>query len=51
LPLAPAGYGDRELVVEVRGSQLLVQSEDSPPLIERQLAGAVDQQRAIDIYK
>lgn len=47
----PTGYGDRELVVDCSGSTLLVQSEDSPPLIERILDGAVDPSRPIETLK
>lgn len=47
----PTGYSDRELVFECSGSTLLVQSEDSPPLIERRLAYGVDTSRAIETIR
>lgn len=47
----PTGYGDRELVVECIGSTLLVQSEDSPPLIDRYLDGSVDSTRPIETMR
>lgn len=38
----PTGYSDTELVVSLQGSVLLVQAENSPPLIERTLSEPVD---------
>ena len=38
----PTGYGDRDLVVECNGNHVLLQAEDSPPLIDRYLAGNID---------
>ena len=38
----PTGYGDKDLVVECNGSHVLLQAEDSPPLIDRYLAGKID---------
>lgn len=35
------GYEDRELVVEVTAAGLLIQAEESPPLIDRDWAHAV----------
>ncbi|KAI3436650.1 hypothetical protein D9Q98_006066 [Chlorella vulgaris] len=48
--LVPTGYEDRELVIECQGRELLVQSEDSPPLIERWLDQAVDTSRPIETF-
>jgi len=36
--MLPTGYKDKELHMEFRGQVLLVQSEDSPPVVERQIA-------------
>lgn len=47
----PTGYGDRQLVVECTGSSLLIQSEDSPPLIDRRLAYAVDPSRPLETIR
>jgi len=38
----PTGYSDMALVVECSSSGLLVQSEGSPPLIERAFSGLID---------
>jgi hypothetical protein len=37
-------------VIECQGRELLVQSEDSPPLIERWLDQAVDKSRPIETF-
>ena len=47
----PTGYGDRELLVECTGSSLLIQSEDSPALVDRRLAYPVDSARAIETMR
>jgi hypothetical protein len=36
--MLPTGYEDKHLHMEVKGRVLVLQSEDSPPVIERQLA-------------
>jgi len=38
----PTGYSDKELVVSLQGSVLLIQAENSPPLIERTLSEPFD---------
>ena len=47
----PTGYEDRELVVECTGPSLLIQSEDSPPLVDRKLSYAVDPSRPIETMR
>ncbi|PSC71468.1 heat shock [Micractinium conductrix] len=47
----PTGYADRELVVECSAARLLVQAEDSPPLVDRFFAHAVDTERPIESFK
>lgn len=47
----PAGYADRELVIECGMTRLLVQSEDSPPLIDRLFAHDIDCGRPIESFK
>lgn len=48
----PTGYSDRELVVECDGhGSLLVQAEDSPPLIQRRLAHAIDTSRPMETMR
>ncbi len=52
LPTPPfAGYADRELLIECSTARLLVQSEDSPPLIDRILAYGIDSGRPIESFK
>ena len=36
--MLPTGYKDKELHMDFRGQVLVVQSEDSPPVVERHLA-------------
>ncbi|KAL4442949.1 hypothetical protein ABPG77_008440 [Micractinium sp. CCAP 211/92] len=47
----PTGYADRELLIECSTARLLVQSEDSPPLIDRILAYGIDSGRPIESFK
>lgn len=47
----PTGYEDRELAVQCSPTGLLLQSEDSPPLIDRDFAGAVDTDRPVDTMR
>ena len=47
----PTGYEDRELVIECMGRNLLVQSEDSPPLIDRYLSNEIDTSKPIESLK
>lgn len=46
-----AGYEDRQLVVECSQAGLLVQSEDSPPLIDRALDYGVDTSRPVEVLR
>lgn len=50
-PLCSAGYEDRELVVECSQRGLLVQSEDSPPLIDRLFEHGVDGGRPVETFR
>jgi len=47
----PTGYSDKELDVRVEGGVLTVQPEDSPAIIRRRLAGAVDRKRPAEVTK
>lgn len=49
--MIPTGYSDKELVVECDGTSLLVQSEGSPALIDRQLAYSIDYNRPLETMK
>lgn len=47
----PTGYEDRELVIECTGDHLLIQSEDSPPIIDRYLSEPIDTNEPIESIK
>jgi hypothetical protein len=47
----PTGYSDRELVIEAAPRGLLVQAEGSPPLLDRELWGALDPSRAVETLR
>ena len=48
---AAAGYEDKELVVECSQRGLLVQSQGSPPLIDRLFDHSVDHSRAVETFR
>jgi HSP20 family molecular chaperone IbpA len=47
----PAGYADRELVVECSSAGLLIQSEGSPPLIDRSWEYSIDSNQPVETLK
>ncbi|KAI7845861.1 hypothetical protein COHA_000595 [Chlorella ohadii] len=47
----PTGYEDRELVIECTQRGLVLQAEDSPPLIDRLFEHAVDGSRPIETFR
>ena len=47
----PTGYSDTELVINIAGNTLLVQAENSPPLIERALSEPFDTSSPIETIK
>ena len=47
----PAGYADRELVIECTHDGLLIQSESSPPLINRLWSFTIDAGKPIESFK
>ena len=47
----PAGYADKALVIECSPQGLLVQCEDSAPLIDRLFHHAVDAGRTLETYR
>jgi hypothetical protein len=49
--LLPAGYEDKELRVECSQRGLLVQSQGSPPLIDRLFDHSVDPSRAVETFR
>lgn len=49
--LGCAGYEDKELVVECSQSGVLIQSQDSPPLLDRMLEYSVDTTREVEMLR
>jgi len=47
----PTGYVDKEIHMEVTPSTLLLQPEDSPPVIDRLFSGECSQSEPIDTFK
>ena len=48
---ACAGYGDRELMLEVGAGAFKLQAEDSPPVIDRALAYGVDTAQPVTTFR
>lgn len=47
----PTGYSDTELVIEINGHVLVIQAENSPPLIERAFAEPIDTTQPVETFK
>lgn len=47
----PTGYEDRELVVEATTQGLLIQSEESPPVIDRDWAHSVAMDAPVEVFR
>lgn len=46
----PTGYEDRRLAVEADGAGLVLQCEDSPPLVSRDWGGSVDSRTPVQVF-